>query len=207
MQYPQYRKELLQLLKIDQREVRRCAQAYKIDPYSSETANLRIQFTASAKKRLEQALVLLNVIGYPTIAAVGSDGSQALSVLALHGRLDQMKKVLVLYEQCERASPGCTHPEALPSLVDRVRICEGRRQVFATQWMLGADGRFFLPPVEDFAKLNERRATHGLPPSRHPVSLAGGVPAHDIPRQMTQETDQRQPTVQEFEDFAHGSVD
>lgn len=62
------------------------------------------------------------MIGRPTIVAVGSDGSQALSVLALHGRLDQMKKVLAVYELCEKAGPRSTYYEALPSLLDRKRV-------------------------------------------------------------------------------------
>ena len=118
-----------------------------------------------------------------------------------------MKKVLWLYEESYRRDPKSVYYEAIPSLTDRILIIERKKQRFGTQWMFGADGRFFLPPVEDFAHLNDRREIHGLGKARHPIDLTNGVPAREPPRPKTQESDQRLPSGQEYQDFVYGSLD
>ncbi len=151
-------------------------------------------------------LAILEEIGEPTIDNIGADGSQAISVLALHSRLSIMKRVLRAFEACYDQDPASVYHEAIPSLTDRVLIIERKEQHFGTQWMLGADGKFFLPTVEDFARMNQRRAAHGLGKAKHPVDLTYGVPKRKPSRPDTHERDQRPPTQEEYDAYIRGSL-
>lgn len=207
MHYPKYRHELLRMLEEDQQEIRQCSKAYRRGPRSAETYALRDQFVISSNRRLSRVLEILGDIKGPTIGNVGADGSQAISVFALHARLSQMKTILSSFERSYRKDPDSVYYESIPSLTDRILIIERKKQRFGTQWMLGADGKFFLPIVEDFARMNDRRAAYGLGKSKHPIDLTNGIPKHEPPRPETQRGDQRAPTEQEYEDFAYDSLD
>lgn len=144
---------------------------------------------------------ILDKIGMPTTENIGDDGSQAVSVIAIHSRLSIMKKVLDLFEKCYEKDPRSVYHEAIPSLTDWVLILEHKKQKFGTQWMMGADGKFFLPPVEDFKNINSRRAAYGLGKARRPRDLTYGVPKGPLPPE-TQENDQRAPSHAEYNDNA-----
>ncbi len=205
MQYPELRKELLAMLEEDQREVRTCSKAYRREPKAASTYKIIDWFVARTQKRIERVLQILGEIT-PTIGNIGADGSQAISALGLHSRLSVMKVILVSFEVSYRDDPYSVYHEAIPSLTDRILIIEGKKQRFGTQWMLGADREFFLPPVEDFANMNERRAVYGLSKSTHPIDLTHGVPRQKPSRPETQRSDQRSPTSQEYQDFVYGSL-
>jgi hypothetical protein len=207
MQHPESRNELLAILENDQREVRACSKAYKRAPKTAVTRDIKQQLMLHSQERTKRMLQILDEIGAPTTGNVGADGSQAISVLALHSQLSVMKEVLDLFEKSYEKDPGSVYLGAIPSLADRILVIERRRQRFGTQWMLGADGKFFLPPVEDFEHLNQRRAVYGLGKSRHPIDLTNGVPEYEPPRLETLESDQRPPTDQEYKDFVYGSLD
>lgn len=205
--HPHHRKELLELLKEDQREVRACSRAYRHSRNDTDAQHIRQQFVRHSHDRVERGLAILNEIGVPTVANIGADGAQALSVLALHAKMDAMRRILQAFEECYRADPKSVYNEAIPSLTDRFRILDGKRQIFGTQWMLGEDGKFFLPPVEDFKRMNDHRAVYGLGRSQHPIDLTDGVPDRPPLRPYTEESDQRYPTEQEYREFAHGSLE
>jgi len=207
MQYPHYREELLAMLATDQQEVRACSKAYRRAPSAPATCDLRDEFVQHSQERVARALKILDEIGAPTVHNIGADGSQALSVLALHARISTMRVVLRAFEASFRDDPSSVYYEAIPSLTDRILVAERRPQRFGTQWMLGADGNFFLPPVEDFQRLNRRRASYGLGKSKHPIDLTDGIPANEPPRLDTRESDQRLPTEQEYHDFVYGTLD
>ena len=195
------------MMATDQQEVRECSKAYRRAARAVSTYRLRDRFTVSAQGRVERVLAIIGMIGEPTIGNVGSDGSQAISVLALHARVSIMVRILEVFEQCYMIDPGSVYHEAIPSLTDRILIIQRRKQKFGTQWMLGSDGNFFLPPVEDFKQMNLRRAAHGLGKSRHPIDLTNGVPKQEPRRADTRANDQRAPTEQEYQDFVYGSLD
>lgn len=207
MRYPELGEELMAMLASDQREVRECSRAYKRAPQAATTYEIRDRFIVRAQERIKRVFEILDEIQYPTIDNVGEAASQAISVLALHARVSDMRKVLALYEESFKKDHNSVYYEAIPSLTDRILVVERHKQRFGTQWMFGADGKFFLPPVEDFEHLNERRAVHSLGKSRHPIDLTDGVPEHDPPRPDTQKSDQREPTKQEYDDFVYGSLD
>jgi hypothetical protein len=49
-------------------------------------------------------------------------------------------------------------------LLDRVRMQQGKPQVYGTQFTFAADGQLVLHPIEDAEHVDERRRAIGLPP-------------------------------------------
>lgn len=207
MKFPKLRDELLAMLDQDQREVRECSKAFRRSRRSDDTRKLRDEFIRRSQGRVRRVIEILEVIGAPTVENIGTDGSQAVSVLGLHSRLSHMKKILRAFKRSYGKNPDSVYAEAIPSLEDRVLIIEQKEQQFGTQWMLGSDGNFFLPPVADFANMDQRRAVYGLGKSRHPIDLTSGVPTREPFRAYTKERDQRAPTKEEYDDFVYESLD
>jgi len=195
------------MLEQDQREVRECSKTYRQSKRGVHTYEVQDNFIVRAQGRVKRVIEILDEIEGPTIANIGGDASQAMSVLALHSRLSVMKEILARFERSYERDHDSVYHEAIPSLTDRILIIEGKKQRFATQWMFGQDNKFFLPPVEDFDHLNKRRAVRGLGKSKHPIDLTDGVPEREPPRPETRASDQRTPTRQEYEDFVYGSLD
>lgn len=57
-------------------------------------------------------------------------------------------------------------------MTDLALLLERKPQRFGTQWLFDEHKWPFLPTVEDFEHVNERRAAYGLGPLRWPKSLA-----------------------------------
>jgi hypothetical protein len=51
----------------------------------------------------------------------------------------------------------------LALITDRVRVRQGLPQLYGSQFN-GVDGRWIADPIEDVERLDERRASMGLPP-------------------------------------------
>ncbi len=199
MAYPHYRDKLVAMLGQDQREVRAHARAYKHSPKSPDIITSRKQLNERCLQRAKRMLKILDEIGAPTIDNIGTDGAQAMSVIALHSKYSIMKQVLAAFEASYRNDPASVYLEVIPSLTDRVLLLERKKQRFGSQWLMGVDGKFFLYPVADFKYMNERRTQYGLDKARHPRDLTYGIPKGPLPPE-TQESDQRQPTQEEYDD-------
>lgn len=109
--------------------------------------------------RLEE---IIAGIGYPTIGKVGKEASEAAWFLIQHAisRPEFMKNMLKLLkalppEEIDRKNLIC--------LEDRIRMYEGKPQLYGTQFDWDDNGR--LSPVEydDLQKVNERRKSAGMP--------------------------------------------
>lgn len=198
---------MLELLAEDQQEVRAYSKLSKAHTDATTISDARWRLLHHSQERAKRMLEILETISAPTIENVGADGSQAISVIALHSRLSVMKEVLSSFEKSHRRDHDSVYYEAIPSLIDRISIFERRRQKFGTQWMLGADGRFFLPPVETFERMNERRVAHGLGKSKRPVDLTYGGPRRGSSRPETRSSDQRPLTNDEYGDYVYGRLD
>ena len=107
---------------------------------------------------------VLDEFGWPGWSLVGEDGALAAWVLIQHAdlHLELQKRGLALLEAAvaaDDASPG-----DLAYLVDRVRVAEGRPQVYGTQ--VGAADEDGNPtprtPIEDPENVDARRAAVGL---------------------------------------------
>ncbi|GAA2211348.1 hypothetical protein GCM10009850_068070 [Nonomuraea monospora] len=148
---PALRAELLAMLELDQ-EVR-TLEASQEDWDRVEKANT---------DRMRQ---ILDQHGWPGYAAVGEDGARAAWALVQHADrdLELQKRGLELMRRA--VEKGDADSSDLAFLVDRVRVAEGKPQVYGTQWETDPQGAWRpRTPIEDEAKVDERRAEAGLKP-------------------------------------------
>lgn len=108
--------------------------------------------------------------GWPGWSLVSDDGARAAWLLVQHADEDVpfQKQCLGLLESAVTA--GEASAQDLAYLTDRVRLHEGRPQVYGTQstWVYGKPT---LAEIEDPAQVNERRAAVGLEPLAEPQPL------------------------------------
>ncbi|WP_143590199.1 DUF6624 domain-containing protein [Thermoactinospora rubra] len=149
--HPQLRAELLRMLQEDQKY--RTMDASQEDWDRVEKANT---------DRMEQ---ILSRYGWPGFSMVGKDGATAAWALVQHAdrRLDLQRRGLELMR--EAVEEGEADPGEMAYLVDRVRVAEGKPQVYGTQWETTPEGKW-RPRVgiENEAEVDKRRAEVGLKP-------------------------------------------
>jgi hypothetical protein len=107
---------------------------------------------------------ILREHGWPGRTAVGEDGAGAAWLLLQHAVLDPdlMRRALPLLERAVQM--GEAEPKHLALLVDRIRVLEGRTQLYGTSHDWDPQGRMSPRPIEDPAGVEERRRRVGLEP-------------------------------------------
>ena len=98
--------------------------------------------------------------GWPGRSLVGEDGAHAAWLLVQHADASFMAQCLPLMEHAVSAGEASAKDYAY--LLDRVRMNQGKPQVYGTQFTSGADGKLLLYPVEDAEHVDERRRAVGL---------------------------------------------
>jgi hypothetical protein len=100
--------------------------------------------------------------GWPTKSLVGADGAFAAWLIVQHATHDVkfMERCLVLMQ--EAADKGEASRKDLALLIDRVRVRQGKPQLYGTQFKGGPDGSWVPDSIEDEAHLEERRRAMGL---------------------------------------------
>jgi uncharacterized protein DUF6624 len=99
--------------------------------------------------------------GWPGRTMVGEDGAEAAWLLAQHADRDPEQQRAFLEALRGAVADGEASPANLAYLEDRVRVADGRPQLYGTQFAL-TDGEFRPCPIEDPDRLDERRAGAGL---------------------------------------------
>jgi hypothetical protein len=109
---------------------------------------------------------IVDQYGWPGRSLVGEEGAQHAWLLAQHAsaQLDFQRQALDLLTAA--VASGEATPKQLAYLTDRVRMLEGREQVYGTQFIWSDDGGPAPYPTEDPARVEERRAAVGLEPLR-----------------------------------------
>lgn len=114
--------------------------------------------------------------GWPQRSLVGEDGCRAAFLIVQHADHDPGFQAECLPRLEALAEEGEVSRVEVAYLTDRVRVKQGRAQVYGTQYrvatdasgnvLAGADGRleYLLPIVEDVEHLDERRLAAGLRP-------------------------------------------
>jgi len=178
MKYPEYATELVDLFNADQAEKKALGKAffYESDELIKQKQKILKEKTL---KRTQRMLEILAIIKEPSISNIGAEGAQAISVLALHDKLEVIKQVLNLFNELYQNHKDDTYYQAIPSMTDIVLILEHKPQYFGTQWFFDAKKEPFLPTVKDFDTVNERRSEYGIEPLRWPRSLA--IPESEQP--------------------------
>ncbi len=102
----------------------------------------------------------INQTGWPIISEVGEEASQAAWLLVRHA--DHMPEFQARCLDMLKALPeGEVRHSNVAYLEDRVRVAQGRPQLYGTQFYKEGDA-FGPRPIEDEAHLEERRAAMGL---------------------------------------------
>jgi hypothetical protein len=148
------RRELLSMCEVDQR-VRQ-----GFGPQMSAETIATIQATDA--KHVSRMKTIVAQHGWPGRSLVGKDGSHAAWLLVQHADSAFMAQCLPLMERAVAAGEASRTDYAY--LLDRVRMQQGKPQVYGTQFTFVAGGELVLHPIEDAEHVDERRRAVGLPP-------------------------------------------
>ncbi|HEY7370005.1 MAG TPA: DUF6624 domain-containing protein [Thermoanaerobaculia bacterium] len=107
---------------------------------------------------------ILDERGWPGASLVGEDGAEAAWLIAQHAISvpELQRRALALIR--EAAARGEAKAEHWARLEDRVRVHEGRPQLFGTQFDWDERGQMSPLPIEDVGGVEARRRAVGLPP-------------------------------------------
>src|SRR5436190_4620752 len=147
------RRELLAMVDADQR----VREGFSLQMEPEKVAEMRAidaEHTARMKAVVAQH-------GWPGRSLVGDDGTHAAWLLVQHAEVSFMAQCLPLMKRA--VSAGEASPNDYAYLLDRVRMSQGQPQVYGTQFISSADGKFVLHPIEDPEHVDERRRAVGLP--------------------------------------------
>lgn len=102
--------------------------------------------------------------GWPGKSLVGEDGANAAWALVQHAYQDPgfMRRARGLMERAVKRGEASARDYAF--LVDRVRLQQGKGQLYGTQFVRDSKGRLILQPLKDPEEVDERRAKMGLSP-------------------------------------------
>lgn len=155
--FPHERQELLKLFKRDQ-DIR-----LNGDFNNPETLLRMAKIDYANQKKLKK---ILKKIKTPTVRNIGSDGAEAVWMIAQHSAndLEFMKKVLSLIRKATEKNPENSYYKGIPYLIDRINYLSGKRQLYGTQFLAGLSGKVEPYPIKDVANIDERRNKYGLGP-------------------------------------------
>ncbi len=102
-------------------------------------------------------------IGWPTRSRVGGHASEMAWLLVQHADHDRAFQQMCL-ELMKMQAAGEVSPANIAYLEDRVRVGEGRPQLYGTQFNVDEAGNFGPRPIEDPDHVDERRQAVGLQP-------------------------------------------
>jgi hypothetical protein len=110
---------------------------------------------------------------WPGYSLVGADGARAAWLVAQFA-IDDVGLQRRCLEMLEvSAACGDADPVHLAYLLDRVRMNDGRDQLYGSQFVLGDHGDLEPWPVDDPVAVDARRAKLGLPPfAEHAATMA-----------------------------------
>lgn len=110
----------------------------------------------------EQLESIIDQIGYPTVALVGKEASEAAWLVVQHAisKPAFMRRCVILLEPVAAVDKELRIP--LAYLTDRIAVHEGRDQSYGTQYDWDEDGNLSPNKLEDINLVNKRRADLGL---------------------------------------------
>jgi uncharacterized protein DUF6624 len=147
------RRELLAMVDADQR----VREGFGLQMEPEKVAEMR----AIDAKHTARMKAVVAQYGWPGRSLVGDDGTHAAWLLVQHADVSFMAQCLPLMERA--VSAGEASPKDYAYLLDRVRMNQGKPQVYGTQFTSGADGKLVLHPIDDPEHVDKRRRAVGLP--------------------------------------------
>lgn len=101
--------------------------------------------------------------GWPERSVFGDKAATAAFLVVQHASLEKQKQYLPMLREATRN--GEAEKESVALLVDRVRVREGRPQLYGTQLRRDPKtSQLELYPIEDSAHVEKRRAEMGMMP-------------------------------------------
>lgn len=99
--------------------------------------------------------------GWPTFSLVGKHAAHSFWLLVQHADLDHVFQKKCLKLIIEAAKKNQAFLTDVAYLTDRVRIAEGEKQLFGTQFTV-KNNALVLKPIANRRTINTRRKKHGL---------------------------------------------
>lgn len=157
------RSELEAMYESDQRHRAAMMEAFREHgPSSPEVAALAKAQHSIDQDNLRRLEKIVADGGWPKLSVVGQKAASAAFLIVQHADLATQQRYLLLLRQAVTAGEARASDVAL--LEDRVLIGQGRKQLYGSQ--LQSDGKegWVFYPIEDEARVDERRRSVGLPP-------------------------------------------
>lgn len=114
------------------------------------------------KRNATRLTEIIEQYGWPGKSLVGEEGAWAAWLIAQHsiGNPPFMRRCLSLLKQA--ASNNEVIPWQMAMLEDRIRMYEGKPQVYGTQFQPSKNGELNPYPIENPESVNDRRLAVGL---------------------------------------------
>lgn len=122
---------------------------------------------------------IMDDVGWPGSSLVGGDGAEAAWLIAQHAIGEpgfQRRCLESIHAAVEAAEVPAWHAAYLE---DRIRVFEGRKQLYGTQFDSGPGGEPVPCPIEDPDRVDERRQAVGLESLARRMETADRVPPMD----------------------------
>lgn len=157
---PELRDELLRM----EREDQAVRAALSSAPMPTKDAESRMLSTDAANTaRLKE--IMREHGGFPAAADVGRDGVAAAWLLVQHADRDPAFQQQILPQLAGLGEADGISREQIALLTDRVFLAQGKPQQYGSQYSGNPGDRLVMRPVEDPARLDERRARMHMMPS------------------------------------------
>jgi hypothetical protein len=116
------------------------------------------------QKNAARLTEILEARGWPGQSLVGEDGAYAAWMIVQHaiGNPPLQRRALKLLQRA--TSENEADPKHAAMLEDRIRMYEGRKQLYGTQFTWNQCGEMTLVPIEDPEHVDERRVALGFAP-------------------------------------------
>lgn len=124
--------------------------------------NYHPRMEAVHKENAARLETIIGQYGWPGIALVGEEGAWAAWLIVQHaiGNPSFMRQCLSLLKQA--ASRGDVIPWQAAILEDRIRMYEGKPQIYGTQFWPDKSGKLSPYQIENPESVNDRRHAVGL---------------------------------------------
>jgi len=161
---PELRQELLAMSNADQEmraELVELMQTSEGQPDMQVFMRMKARLDSLDAANADRVSEIIKEYGWPGPALVGRDGTEAAFLIVQHADLAFQKKALPLVRKAYQR--GELSGQSLALLTDRVRVGEGKPQLYGTQANI-QNGEITFHPIADSAQVDQRRAELGMPP-------------------------------------------
>ena len=132
-----------------------------MNPYDAELVYEMNQADSINQIKIQK---IIDTYGWPGKSKVGEKASRALFYVIQHADLELIEKYFPYFQKA--TEQGEANPLDFATMEDRMRMYQGKKQIYGTQahGTLQDDGTFdfFIWPIENPAKVNERRKKLGF---------------------------------------------